>query len=42
MFLCSGEDSEAKEKQAAEEKRLEEEEMDPLDAYMQEVQQVRL
>ncbi|KOB73592.1 DEAD box RNA helicase [Operophtera brumata] len=32
-------DSEAKEKQAAEEKRLEEEEIDPLDAYMQEVQQ---
>lgn len=40
VFSSIGEeDREAKEKQLAEEKK-EEDEMDPLDAYMQEVQQV--
>lgn len=38
MFI--GEDGEGKEKQSIEEKIEEEDEIDPLDAYMQEVQQV--
>lgn len=44
MFVpqYSGEDGEAKEKAVVEEKIDEEDEIDPLDAYMQEVQQVHI
>lgn len=42
FILIVGEDGEAKEKANAEAKKEEEDEIDPLDAYMQEVQQVCL
>lgn len=42
MINILGEEGESKEKQPVEEKKVEEDEIDPLDAYMQEVQQVRL